>query len=267
MRMIKLNCPNCNAALEAEDNLDMFYCKYCGAKIVLSGMSKEAYKSRVRMKQMEHDERMKDKDHEQERYRYEYVANENQRERKNKLLTATLPVMFPVIMMLIIFSVLGIIALQITLEQRHADSKIAKTEMELDTLIQDGDYENALFKANQLRYDSGISSDREKQWDEKRENYIELINKYMKEDDLKDPDNIFVSSDYKSFQGRNLDEVKTEFEKMGFTNISAQPASKKAGWLDKAESVEHILIGGKSEFTEEDYFRKDTPIIIYYYEK
>ena len=89
----------------------------------------------------------------------------------------------------------------------------------------------------------------------------------MKDEDIKNPDNIFVSADYKSFQGRSLNEVKTEFEKMGFTNISAQPASKKAGWLDKSESVEHILIDGKSEFTEEDYFSKNTPIIIYYYEK
>ena len=134
MRMIKLNCPNCNAALEAEDNLDTFYCKYCGAKIVLSGMSKEAYKSRVRMKQMEHDERMKEKEYEQERYRYEYTANENQRERKGKLFIESLPVMFAVFGFLLFFIIWGTFWLQVTIEQRHADSKIAKTEQELETL-------------------------------------------------------------------------------------------------------------------------------------
>lgn len=25
-----LKCPNCNAALEIENGLDTFYCKYCG---------------------------------------------------------------------------------------------------------------------------------------------------------------------------------------------------------------------------------------------
>ena len=263
MRMIKLNCPNCNAGLEAEENLDVFYCKYCGTKIIMSGMSKEAYKSRVRMKQMEHDERMKDKDHEQERYRYEYAAREKNKERKFGFWNENIPMLF--FLILIVGGGTALFSFERKMDK--VDATLQQVEAEVEKSIQESDFDTALLKANQLRYDKSYSSEEAKLWDEKRENYIQIISDKQRSKDLKDPDNIFVSADYKSFQGRNLDEVKSEFEKMGFTNISAQPASKKAGWLDKAESVEHILIGGKSEFTEEDYFNKDTSIIIYYYEK
>lgn len=263
MRMIKLNCPNCNAGLEAEENLDVFYCKYCGTKIIMSGMSKEAYKSRVRMKQMEHDERMKDKDHEQERYRYEYAAREKNKERKFGFWNENIPMLF--FLILIVGGGTALFSFERKMDK--VDATLQQIEAEVEKSIQESDFDTALLKANQLRYDKSYSSEEAKLWDEKRENYIQIISDKQRSKDLKDPDNIFVSADYKSFQGRNLEEVKTEFEKMGFTNISAQPASKKAGWLDKSGSVEHILIGGKSEFTEEDYFNKDTPIIIYYYEK
>ena len=55
-----LKCPNCNAALEIENGLDTFYCKYCGYKILLNGQSKAAYRAKTRIKEMEHDERMAD---------------------------------------------------------------------------------------------------------------------------------------------------------------------------------------------------------------
>ena len=46
----------------------MFYCKYCGNRIVFEGQSKAAYRAKTKVKQMEHDERMVDKKHNQERY-------------------------------------------------------------------------------------------------------------------------------------------------------------------------------------------------------
>lgn len=62
-----LKCPNCNAALEIENGLDTFYCKYCGYKILLNGQSKAAYRAKTRIKEMEHDERMADKQLEHEK--------------------------------------------------------------------------------------------------------------------------------------------------------------------------------------------------------
>ena len=68
MKKRSLICPKWGATLEIEDGLDIFYCKYCGNRIVLEGQSKAAYRAKTKVKQMEHDERMVDKKHNQERY-------------------------------------------------------------------------------------------------------------------------------------------------------------------------------------------------------
>ena len=46
MNMIQLKCPNCNADLNVENNLDSFYCQYCGTKILLQGQNKAAVLSK-----------------------------------------------------------------------------------------------------------------------------------------------------------------------------------------------------------------------------
>lgn len=49
MKFYDLKCPNCNANLEVEDDLDIFYCKYCGTKIMLEGRSKDAINAKVQI--------------------------------------------------------------------------------------------------------------------------------------------------------------------------------------------------------------------------
>ena len=58
MKIIQLRCPSCGSTLEAEDGLEVFYCKYCGQKIILSEQSPDALKAKVAVKQMGHEERM-----------------------------------------------------------------------------------------------------------------------------------------------------------------------------------------------------------------
>ena len=82
-----LKCPNCNAALEIENGLDTFYCKYWGYKILLNGQSKAAYRAKTRIKEMEHDERMADKQLEHEKYK---IAQKIKREGMDNKLVITL---------------------------------------------------------------------------------------------------------------------------------------------------------------------------------
>lgn len=49
MKFIDLRCPNCNGQLEIENNIDMFFCKYCGTKIILSGQSKTVIQAKEHM--------------------------------------------------------------------------------------------------------------------------------------------------------------------------------------------------------------------------
>ncbi len=46
MNVLTIRCPNCNADLDIENGIDSFYCKYCGTRIILSGQSDSAIKTK-----------------------------------------------------------------------------------------------------------------------------------------------------------------------------------------------------------------------------
>ena len=79
MNLKSLSCPNCGACLEVDDGLDIFFCKYCGHKIMLQGQSKAAYDAKVRVKHMEHKERLQEKRDAQDRYRMEFKQKDERR--------------------------------------------------------------------------------------------------------------------------------------------------------------------------------------------
>ena len=58
MKLITLKCPNCGADIEIENGIDTFYCKYCGYKIILDGQSDAAINAKVRIKEVESNERV-----------------------------------------------------------------------------------------------------------------------------------------------------------------------------------------------------------------
>ena len=60
MEMFQLKCPHCGAELEAEDGLETFYCKYCGGKIILEGQSGNVIDAKVRIKELEHEKRLRE---------------------------------------------------------------------------------------------------------------------------------------------------------------------------------------------------------------
>lgn len=71
-------------------------------------------------------------------------------------------------------------------------------------VIENRDYDEALVKANQLRLDDDFSYSEEASWDEKREQYIKLIENLKRQSDLENPDILFApksSSDMKRLTG------------------------------------------------------------------
>ena len=62
-----ITCPHCGGTLELQDGLDTFFCLYCGGKVTLTGLSDAAYDARVKIKEMEHQERLQDKKYEHEK--------------------------------------------------------------------------------------------------------------------------------------------------------------------------------------------------------
>lgn len=164
MELKSLFCPNCGASLEVEDGLDTFFCKYCGYKIILQGQSKAAYDAKVRVKHMEHKERLQERRDAQERYRMEFKQKDERRT------------------LAIVFGIFGaLIALWlIILAVGNAGAK--KQEQELQAIvdqimidIKNEDFAAAYVKANSLYWDDSWTFEGKDKWDATRKEIIKQI--------------------------------------------------------------------------------------------
>lgn len=86
MKLITLKCPNCGSSLEIENGIDIFFCKYCGHKIMLAEQSPEAIHAKVSIKGMEHEENLADKKYEHERYKIKAKSDDNKEAMKTMLI-------------------------------------------------------------------------------------------------------------------------------------------------------------------------------------
>lgn len=164
MELKSLFCPNCGASLDVEDGIDTFFCKYCGYKIMLQGQSKAAYEAKVRVKHMEHKERLQDKKNAQERYRMESAR----KEQKWGLIVG-LGILVAVMVLCFVITTVG-----------NAGAK--KQEQELQAIvdeimidIENEDFAAAYIKANSLYWDDSWTSEGEDKWDATRNEIIKQI--------------------------------------------------------------------------------------------
>ena len=164
MELKSLFCPNCGASLEVEDGLDTFICKYCGYKILLQGQSKAAYDAKVRVKHMEHKERLQDKRDAQERYRMEFKQKDERRT------------------LAIVFGILGAIIAMCLIISAVGNAGAKKQDRELQAIvdqimidIENEDFAAAYVKANSLYWDDSWTSEGEDKWDATRKEIIKQI--------------------------------------------------------------------------------------------
>ena len=164
MELKLLFCPNCGASLDVEDGIDTFFCKYCGYKIMLQGQSKAADEAKVRVKHMEHRERLQEKRDAQERYRMEFKQKD---ERKT---------------FAIVFGLFGVIIAFCLIMSAVGNAGAKKQEQELQAIvdeimidIENEDFAAAYVKANSLYWDDSWTSEGEDKWDATRKEIIKQI--------------------------------------------------------------------------------------------
>ena len=164
MELKSLFCPNCGASLEVEDGLDTFFCKYCGYKILLQGQSKAAYDAKVRVKHMEHKERLQEKRDAQERYRMEFKQKDERRT------------------LAIVFGIFGAIIAMCLIISAVGNAGAKKQERELQAIVdqimmesENEDFAAAYVKANSLYWDDSWTSEGEDKWDATRKEIIKQI--------------------------------------------------------------------------------------------
>ena len=67
-------------------------------------------------------------------------------------------------------------------------------------------------------------------------------------------------------QGRGYQEVVSDFEESGFTNIQLAPMGDLiTGWLTKEGEVESVSVGGDEEYSPNKWVPADTEVIIRYH--
>lgn len=164
MNLLSLQCPNCGAKLEIEDGLDIFFCKYCGHKILLEGQSRAAYQAKVRIKQMDHKERLQDKRNAQERYILDFKKND---EKRTLIISCSIFIVLGIIISTIIL--LGNIGTQ------HQEHRLHSTVDQIMIDIKNEDYAAAYIKANSLYWNDSWTSEGEDKWNATRKEIINQI--------------------------------------------------------------------------------------------
>ena len=131
---------------------------------MLQDQSKAAYDAKVRVKQMEHQERLQDKRYAQERYRMKS-------EQKNNIL-----------IFVISLGMIAAIMVMFYIMDAEGDAGAEKQEQELQAIvdeimidIENGEFAEAYIKANSLYWDDSWTDDGEDKWNAIRKEIIRQI--------------------------------------------------------------------------------------------
>ena len=177
MKVQALKCINCDAALEIEDGIDTFFCKYCGYKIILEEISEASINAKVQVKKMEHQERMRDKQYEQERYKFDKKEQHKNNETNRKSLSSVIVILVCVLVFVWVFGSLNAVEKKSIKEEQQLQAMVDEIMIDIDN----GDYDEAYIKANSLHYTSDWSSEIEDKWDNTRKALLEKIEQEEKE--------------------------------------------------------------------------------------
>lgn len=265
MKMTNMKCPNCDAEISCVDGLDTFFCQYCGAKLMIDGMSDSGYAARVKIKEFEHKERAQKVKYEHDERRQK-AENDIERYRLKSKERASFfksdSMYLLIVMAMFAFIFIGIESTG--WGHKGNVRKLEKKEKQIQELINDEKYEEAKVALNGLKLTDNYSSDETKMWDEKRSNYLSLISN--KEADIMAAQNkISPPASYDYFVGKAAESAKTMFKDAGFTNIEIKESPERAGFFDSQNSVEHISVGGRVDYSSSDYFDVNTVVTIYFY--
>ena len=254
MEFIKLKCPQCDADLEIENGIDLFYCKYCGCRLMLDGQNKYVVAAKVRQKEVEH-----------ERYKMNFAAQEKEKDyKREKESNKNLLVGF-----IAFFAIMALIFIVTTasgnMSVRREEHKLEKIENEVRTLISQGRYDEALTRVEQIRYENDWSTEPKKKWDKTREALIKEIK--SKQKTYVEDFGIAVPLSSSDAKGMNYKDVVKKLEEAGFTNIQTVRLNEKPGLFNKAgvDDVKQISIAEDKSFKAGTKFISDSSVIISYY--
>ena len=254
MDFLRLKCPQCDADLEIENGIDLFYCKYCGCRLMLDGQNKYVVAAKVRQKELEH-----------ERYKMNFDAQEKEKDYKrekesNKNFVIGFAAFFAIIVLIFV-----VMFASGNMSVRREERKLEKIENEVRTLISEGRYDEALTRVEQIRYENDWSTEPKKKWDNTREALKKEIK--SKQKTYVDDFGIAVPLSSSDTKGMNYKDVVKQLEDAGFTNIQAVRLNEKPGLFSSSgiDDVKQISIAGDKSCKAGTKFISDSSIVISYF--
>ena len=97
------------------------------------------------------------------------------------------------------------------------------------------------------------------------EDYIDVTLKEYVDYGAAGEDEVLITSTNSSYWFKDYKEVKKELEAAGFTNISTEPVYDIVLGFTDEESVDDVIIEGKTDYKRGDVFKKDAKIVIEYH--
>ena len=262
---VSINCPKCGGEIQTVDGLDMFFCMYCGNKVVLSGMSDASYEAKVRSKKIDQEERMQADAlfHKREMYKMKKDAEREEEKQAMKL-------MYFFLVFLVLIIVASIIYFSYpSLKQKRITKKLGNLDEEIDELIDDKDYAEAEKLNKQLKKKIGDLSDSDV-WcvwmDTYLENYYDItcgVRKKKKQE----PKEIKLYTDLEEVDDMEKEDVVDYLIKHGFVNISCVVEEDNSFFGHKKGSVDGIYIDGYDDWEAGEVFYDDVEVIVKVWEE
>ncbi len=248
-----IRCPSCGATLKNENNLDIFFCEYCGERIIYRGFSDEAYRTRAKYRQYEHEE-----------YKLEHESNEKdldiEREFKRAKLNIEIAKLWDnheikteirnialVSLAVALFIVLFVIA------DKKDTARINNIYHNAIELYHNGQYDdaiNALYiirpECNEERIDALILEIKQAKVDAMEDKFVPLL---------------LSSNDFTRMNYKDAVEYLTN---LGFFKISTVK-SRYGGLFIDENQVTSINIDGTTSFSKSAKATLDSQIVITYY--
>ena len=256
MELFKLSCPRCNAELDNLDDLDLFYCPYCGQKIVLDDKSRR--NSKVRLKGYERDENIA-------RIQADVDKTESY-QKTNRIKIKTIgehAEFFGLIGLVVIcFLFSFVFAFSDSRKESKEEKRVSAIYDEARELLYDGEYEDALARANFVIYDSSVNRSKSEEWDKRRKKLIKSIEEAMGIPH----EEITLQHKASYYRGKNYKDVELAFETLGFIDVTLEPVSDTSlgDLFIGDDEVLGVSINGTSDFSEGDKFQDDAIVIIRY---
>lgn len=244
MEIVKLKCPSCGAALESEDDIEVFFCKYCGAKILFDRESDEYYKESFQYKtvkaKLEHEKNI-------EKMRMDEraaIGGNIDKKIKGFIKYYIKSCIWAVVLCVVVF---GGVFLFLHAEQKKYDEIVE----DLEECLDEKDY----IKARELYSELAELEDTVIDVDDDIRNYhieIEDLAREVNPDEIR---YITMPRDSRQYRELSCYDAQEELELLGFYNVEISAEYSM-------NDVYSIQIDGNNNFTVNDEFPDNAEVII-----